>query len=879
MTRSDSDDDKTQSHVILTKGTTVAHYRIIEKIGAGGMGDVYLAEDTKLKRKVALKFLPPHLCRDDDCRKRFTREAQAAAGLDHPNIAGIYEVGEYDGRPFFSMQVVEGQSLRDVVTDKDLSVDRILEIVIQVCEGLQAAHDKGIIHRDIKPSNILIDSHSRVRIVDFGLATVSGSEQLTKTGSTLGTIGYMSPEQIEGKEIDARSDLFSLGVVLYELITKQNPFKCDSEAATLKAVCQDNPEPLARYKTDIPDELQRTVSKLLEKDPSLRYQHADGVVSDLKRLLAPTQSSMVVVQAKQKSKWPYVIAGFVVIAALFIAGIRYWQVDDSTQVTSSTPERKMLAILPFENLGAQQDENFADGITDAITSRIAKIGGLGVISRTSAMTYKETDKTLKQIGAELGVSYILEGTILWDKSGDTDLVRIIPQLIQVSDDSHIWTEIYEREMVQIFAVQANIATSIAEKLNITLLQTERDALAEKPTASTDAYHAYLAGKRHGTDSLAVQMFERAIQLDPSFALAYADLSKTHSGMYHFQTDHREERLQLAKEAADKALALQPNLAEVHLALGYYYYHGYREYDKALKEFAIAESKLPNDPRILQAEAFIWRRLGRFKEAQANLEKAFQLNPRDADAAFQVAVIHQSLRNYQEALNYIDKAISIRPDNSMYRFIKTMMFILIGDLPSAHQTMSNSPHQETLSVPWVYLLILERDYDAAFKYFDLGTEQYFQAGSSFMTVNLWKGFVYNYMGKDKLAYAAFDSSRVFLESNEQKFSGYFGYYMSLGLTYAGLGRKEDAVRFGQLAVEKYPMSRDALLGTRQERDLAWVYVMTGEHDAAIDLLEHVMSIPFDLESIETLRLNPMWDPLRDHPRFKALIEKYEKKSGP
>jgi len=232
----ESDNDRTQTYVVLTKGTMVSHYRIVEKIGAGGMGEVYLAEDTKLNRKVALKFLPPHLCQDDDCRKRFTREAQAAAGLDHPNIIHVYEVSEFKGRPFFSMQIVEGQSLRDVIAGRDLPIERILQIALQICEGLQAAHDKGIIHRDIKPSNILIDGHGRVRIVDFGLAAIGGSEHLTKTGSTLGTIGYMSPEQVRGQEVDHRSDLFSLGVVLYELIAKLNPFKRDSEAATLAAV-------------------------------------------------------------------------------------------------------------------------------------------------------------------------------------------------------------------------------------------------------------------------------------------------------------------------------------------------------------------------------------------------------------------------------------------------------------------------------------------------------------------------------------------------------------------------------------------------------------------------------------------------------------------
>ena len=245
---------------------------------------MYLAEDTELNRQVALKFLPSHLCQDEDCRKRFKREAQAAAKLDHPNIIQVFEVSEYQNRPFFAMQHIEGQSLREYISGKELTIEKILELGIQICEGLNAAHDKGVIHRDIKPSNILIDSYGRARIVDFGLASVVGTDQLTKTGSTLGTIGYMSPEQVQGKEIDQRSDLFSLGVVLYELFTQRNPFKRDSEAATLKAVSDDIPEPLARFKSGLPDGLQAIIDKALEKDVKTRYQHADGMLSDLMRV-------------------------------------------------------------------------------------------------------------------------------------------------------------------------------------------------------------------------------------------------------------------------------------------------------------------------------------------------------------------------------------------------------------------------------------------------------------------------------------------------------------------------------------------------------------------------------------------------------------------
>jgi len=877
-------DDNTQSFAVLTAGTMVSHYRIIGKIGAGGMGEVYLAEDTQLNRKVALKFLPPHLCQDEDCRSRFKREARAAAKLNHPNIVTIHEVSEHRGRPYLAMEHVEGQSLQDIVAGKDLSVDRILELGIQICEGLNEAHEKGVIHRDIKPSNILVDSHGRARIVDFGLASIVGTDQLTRTGSTLGTIGYMSPEQVQGKEIDHRSDLFSLGVVLCELITKQSPFKRDSEAATLNAVCGDLPEPMARFKSGLPEGLQAIVDKALEKDVKTRYQHADGMLADLiriKRSLDTGLSTVSAITPVRRSRRVWWTAGALlgVIVAVALIVTKPWVTDSVVDDVAKI----RLVVLPFENLGGSEDEYFAAGITDAITSRLAKIGGLGVISRTSANTYRGTQKTLAQIGEELDVSYVLEGTILWDKSGDTDRVRITPQLIQVSDDSHIWAEEYERVLTQIFAVQTDIATSIAEKLNITLLEPEREALAEQPTKSTEAYHAYLAAleKAHiaaykpGFDTLAVQMYERAISLDPGFALAYAELSKTHSLIYHFNRDRSEERLQLAKSAADSALSLQPDLPEAHLSLGYYYYWGHADYDMALKELAVAEKGLPNDPRILMAEGFIWRRQGRFEESLANFAKAFQLDPRDGNVAFEISVTHRLLRDYERALTYTDKAISLQPDVPLYYSVKVLTFILMGDLQSARRVLSGLGSPESTWLLWTNLEILERNYDAALKYLSISPEEIFQGGDVIWSVNVLRGFIYQQMGNGEFAQTAYDSARVFLESHKDRYTESVSYQMALAMAYAGLGQKEKAIRIGRLTLEKYPFSRDVLRGAYSERDMAIIYTATGEHDAAIDLLEHVMSVPFDFESAATLRIHPLWDPLRDHPRFQALIEKCER----
>jgi len=872
----DHDDDKTRTHVVLTKGTMVSHYRIVEKIGAGGMGEVYLAEDTQLGRKVALKFLPSHLCQDEDCRARFKREAQAAAKLSHPNIIHVYEVSEYQGRPFFAMEHVEGRSLREFAGDNELSIQQILELGIQICEGLHDAHEKGVTHRDIKPSNILIDLHGRAKIVDFGLASVVGTDQLTKTGSTLGTIGYMSPEQVHGKEVDYRSDLFSLGVVLYELVTKQNPFKRENEAATLKAVCDVQPEPVARFKSGLPDGLQAIIDKALEKDVKTRYQHADGMLSDLMRIKRALDSGLSTASAippARRSGRLLWIAGTIVVLAVAVALIvtKPWV----TETVQEDTAKIRLVVLPFENLGGPEDGYFADGITDAITSHLARISELAVISRTSAMQYRETEKTVKQIGDELDVGYVLEGTILWDKSGDTDRVRINPQLIKVSDDSHVWAEEYERDLTQIFALQTDISISIADKLNIALLEPEREALAEIPTQSTEAYHAYLAAKKQGSDSLKVLMYERAISLDPSFARAYADLSWHHSEMYQMNLDHSERRLQLAKSAADSALALQPDLPAAHFALGWYYYCGYRDYDKALKEYAIAKKGLPNDQGIYKVEGWIRRRQGRFQEALNDFKESFLLNPKSGSAAFEVAYTYQSLRNYEEALVYIDKAISLDPTAASYYTVKTLTLVLMGDPRSARRLLSNLPDPKRAWMMWAYLEMFERNYDAALEHLSIPQTEVFNAGTTLMSVNVWRGLIYQCMGEEELARQAFDSARVFLESHADEYGKNIGYQSSLAKACAGTGQKDRAIRLGRLELEKHPYSRDVMEGTRAEWEMAQIQVMTGEFDAAMDLIEHFMSVPFDLESVATLRNMPWWDPLHDHPRFQTLIEKHEK----
>jgi len=610
MAADESHDDKTQSFIALTSGTSVLHYEILEKIGSGGMGEVYLALDTRLNRKVALKFLPPHLCQDDDCRRRFTREAQAAAGLDHPNIAAIHEVSELQGRPFFAMQVVEGQSLKDVISGKDLSVERILEIVVQVCEGLQAAHDKGIIHRDIKPSNILLDGHGRVRIVDFGLASIKGSDDLTKTGSTLGTIGYMSPEQVLGQETDYRSDLFSLGVVLYELITKRNPFKRDNEVATIRAVIDDEPESLTRLKTNIPEQLEDVSAKLLEKDPALRYQSAAGVLSDLRRF-------MISERVVSEDKVP----------------------------------KPSIAVLPFSNLSADpEQEYFCDGMAEEIINALTHIEGLRVLARTSCFAFKGKHDDIREIGKKLNVDHVLEGSIR--KAGNR--VRITGQLIKISDGFHLWSEKFDRDLEDIFEIQDEISHKIAEKLRTELLGISGDQLVKRPTDNLEAYTLYLKGRhfwsrRIKTDLLlSVGFFEQATELDPAFALGYAGLADAHIVLADHDYSNRHEHLRLSEMAAKKALGLDDSLAEPHATLASTIYHQWK-WNEAEKEFKRAIELNPNYPTAHQWYGLYLILVRRLEEAGKHLAIARELDPLSPAMIMAHSAYYYTAREYEKAI--------------------------------------------------------------------------------------------------------------------------------------------------------------------------------------------------------------------------------------
>ncbi|UCG62335.1 MAG: protein kinase [Candidatus Zixiibacteriota bacterium] len=642
------DDDKTRTHITLTKDTMVGHYRIVEKIGAGGMGEVYLAQDTKLERSVALKFLSTFLCADDDCRKRFTREAQAAAKLSHPNIITIHEVSEYQGRPFFAMEHVEGRSLKEHASGKDITIDQILELAIQICEGVRAAHDKGIIHRDIKPSNVLIDSHGRARIVDFGLAAVAGANQLTKTGSTMGTVGYMSPEQVTGADVDQRSDLFSLGVLLYELVTQRNPFRRDTEAATLRAVSDETPEPLARFKSDVPDGLQTIIEKSLEKNVETRYQTAAGIISDLKRLKR--------------------------------------EIAQATPTTAGLPS---IAVLPFANLSADpEQEYFCDGMAEEIINALTHVEGLRVVARTSCFAFKGKTVDIREVGRQLNVSAVLEGSVR--KAGNR--LRITAQLVNVADGYHLWSERYDRDSEDIFAIQDEISLAIVNNLKVKLLKEDEAALTKRHTADPEAHKLYLKGRyfwsRRTRESFekAIEYFKIATEIDPNYAQAYAGMAASYNDLPNYSSIPPAEAYPLAKEAAMKALELDPDLAEGHTALGLILRDYEWDWEGAEKAFKRAIELNPAYETAHQWYAHLLGYLGRADEAVAEMSKSYELDPLSLAVNRNFGFLYYLLHRFDDALTMLHRAAELDPTFSYTYFIMGMAYLRKEQFDKAIETL-------------------------------------------------------------------------------------------------------------------------------------------------------------------------------------------------
>jgi serine/threonine-protein kinase len=546
---------------------------------------------------------------------------------------------------------------------------------------------------------------------------------------------------------------------------------------------------------------------------------------------------------------------------------------------SGTTDRKMIVVLPFENLGAAEDAYFAAGMTEEFTSRLARVSGLGVISRTSAVQYDRAGKTLRQIGEDLGVDFVLEGTVRWERrEGGASRVRVTPQLIRVADDTHVWSDTYDREIEDLFSVQSEIATNVVRSLGVTLLEPERNVLEARPTENLEAYQAYVRSKEHedgltGDDiRLEARLLERAVELDSTFALAWAGLSRAHSKLYHFGIDRSEARISQARAANDRAFALAPGLPEAEIAEGYYHYWIHRDFPPALAAFARAEKSLPNDSEVLEAIAFTWRRQGRFEEAVEKLKKAFEISPNEASILAHIGESYVYLRQYEEAISYFDRALALKPDLAIAHTWKSEVLVCKGDLRGARALLERVPEdpdgEATLTA--FRLDLAERKIDDAKQRLAAYPKDVIEEQWNFLPKSLLLGVAQMLAGDAASGRASLEAARARLESELVSRPDDHRVHSALGVVLARLGEKEAAIREGKRGAELFPVSKDAMIGPNRLLDLAGIYATTGEVEAALDQLEYLASIPTG--PWFTLRLDPRWDALRDQPRFRRLLEK-------
>jgi serine/threonine protein kinase/Tfp pilus assembly protein PilF len=910
--------------------TRFGHYEILRhedgsllELGRGAMGITYKGFDIDLRRFAALKVISPRYLAEEAVRSRFLREARAAASVRHANVASVFHLGTNDENYFYAMEFVEGETLNDLIKRCGPLEPRLaLEIIGQVAAGLDAIHKENLVHRDIKPSNIMVnlagEKVANVKIIDLGLAKgvllQDDSISVTATqGAFVGTPAYASPEQFSGTQLDIRSDLYSLGVTLWQMVTGEIPFQGSFSELNYKH--QHTPPPIDKL-TQTPQPAKVLLKVLLEKDPSLRLQTPTELLQAILKVIQSLGSGRPITPDQLRSSadgiacgpklsrrhfrpawtgaglrvfgWPLAVAlsvvGLLIAWFLFPA---YRGLFFNQRIAETAPTEKSVAVLPFESLSENKsDVYFADGVQDEILNNLAKIVQLKVISRTSVMQYRGDNKSdLRQIANALGVANVLEGTV----RRDGNRVRVSTELVDARDDHTIWADSYDRDMIDIFSIQSEIAQKVASRLRAKLSPEERRDIEEKPTNNLEAYDLYLQAKHlPGVSSFVlwgseketylrtISLLEEAIQQDPKFALAYCLIARANDFLYFDRIDHTPARRALADAAVNEALQLRPDLSEVHLAAALHLYTCYRDFEKARVQIAIAAQGLSNNPDVLELTSLIDRVQGRWESATAGLERAATLDPRNSELLGNLADNYGLLRRYRDAERILDQLIELEPDQPAFPLQKARTaFAEKADLQRVRaayeavpSSMKNDPE---VTLFRCYYAMCARDFAAAREIVrESPNEEVLFVGAMVPReiYVLWHELLQGNHPSEEQFGAARDQLYRRVEADPTN-----PYLMTaLALTDVALGNKEDGVQEGRRAIEMRAISDDAVEGPVIAANVALVYAWADQPDVAFEQLNILVQIPNDLVSYGNLKDYPGWDPLRQDPRFGKLLAK-------
>jgi TolB-like protein/Tfp pilus assembly protein PilF len=867
----------------------VGDYELLEELGRGAQGVVYRARQKSLNRIVALKIIGLGQWATKAHLKRFRLEAEAAASLDHPFIVPIHEIGESNGSCYFSMQLIAGGQLDQVLNRQPMPVRQAAELMAKLARTVSHAHERGILHRDIKPGNILLDSKGEPHLTDFGLARLLETEStVTRTTEALGTPSYMAPEQARGNNLKVTSvtDVYGLGAVFYQLLTGQPPFAGGTTYETIRLLLETEPKQPRLLNPKIDRDLSTICLKCLEKDPRLRYSSSLALAEDLERWLRhePIQARHIGILTRA-NKWvrreplaACLIASLVALAAA--VGVIVWKTD-----LVGRPPTTGIAVLPFENLSNdREDASFADGVQDDLLTKLANIADLKVISRTSVMQYRPAAVTrnTRQIGEALGVSHLLEGSVR--KTGAW--LHINAQLIDTRKDSHVWAKQYDGNLKDMFAIQSEIAQKVAEKLHVKISPAEKLAIERPPTADLTAFDLYSRAKNlllmttfsssaKANLLQAADLLNQAVTHDLSFFQAYCQLAYTHGTLYSLGLDHTPTRLALADAAVQAALRLRSDAGEAHLARAENLYRGHLDYDGALAELQVAGRTLPNDPEVFALKGYIQRRQGKQDEALRNLKRAIDVDPRNVFTLEQIAISYGYLRRYAEEKSVLDRVLAIQPNSAETEVGRAFVeFDWKANTRPLHQVIDsirvNNPDAiPTIAQAWLTCSLAERDAIAAQNALIALGETPLGDGTVRFSRPLVEGVIARMTKDNSKAQAAFANARMEQEKIVEAQPNYGPALCVLGLIDAALGRKVEALQEGRRAIELLPVEKDAINGQHMMEIFAMIAAWAGDKDLACEQLATAVRFHSHVTYGE-LRLLPWWDPLRGDPRFEKIV---------